>query len=1194
MYIENNCYKKRKIVIDEELSCYSIKNINNRNKKYLYSVTYNNLFDTSFVKPLLSLPLNTKYVYDRFLENMSVTYDDFISMYNRVVNNNIIYKLSSVLNSAVLYYKKMDDMRHFIINSRVIYVIMTASRVYVGQTKFFDQRVKQHLYCVRKYNNNKNDIICFPSMNTSKNISTYLYKYISKHPFVILPLFRIHEHETLYVESMLIKQFGHVSLNTKNDYVDNLHKKNIITSQKVNNRCSKRSVGNTLGRSVLKQVWKKKKKKSQGCDKIRLPMFYKEGICFVSFLSVLSNHINECIYITFYPNGKMVDDINICIYSYYNSIVIYNNERITLSVLCNLLKKTKTKMIFAIKPIRNNSLTEMLFLLIAENCETNRIDFLLNILNETTLKDITVFFWIRLFKIANKFNNRRTTLKIRKFIKDYIFFFYNINNKEITLNISFNVSVPYSPFINKNIFTLCHKNIILAFTDKPFILNNTYTTLKKEKPLSVLILNHHNFLKDFKEDMVVTCACNTKTLTHKIIMPYEMPLMDDIALRNVKVPKRSITNKSLKDVLLSFINVIGKFTLILNRENVVLSDFDFIFNDYNNSIDIFIKSKNVLMSFNINSLNVFLLVLSFVDIGHMIILDLFLTNCDLFVTNSSNSSIMLLKLLYDVVPVDVLMKNRYLIRLINLNFTDIKYNHKHNHYFTLNNTLCVYSFILKHKLMISGCKTCHIDSIITMFNNIIIKNVKNNYDPEREIVRIKNKYKNMIWIPIDKNSRKLAAICPVRLKEELIECFVQDKKHFSVISKETDDEKEFLYTKIICQKMKKTWLKKTWCNKPNFLPNLSISIKLDGVRFRPIGMYHKVPFLKLLSYISRGLVCITEFSGLKTFTIHRCNDVKQFISNFNDICLENDYDINCNIMDIKNFFTEVQVRFLLPRLRYVLSNYSRKNKTSFVSVPIYKHNKLKPVVGKSNSTKYLHLSLEMLYDVVVFACENAYFRLGSYIFKQSDGLPQGSPISPPLSCIYVMKDEHRHSTSLRYITLHVERFLLFIMRYADDLIRFIAAKKIDNDLIKKIDNYITNDLYEYDVDGKNLLLVPSGENKYLDSNIVIYDNNKRIKMTYHNKNKNIMSCNYQEVGRFLHKNDCMHIKTKINTFTNILVRISDNTTYEDDYIEPTIQLLYEMHMLNYDKNDMIAAIIAANRARKHIIWNACIAIVRGL
>ena len=37
-----------------------------------------------------------------------------------------------------------------------------------------------------------------------------------------------------------------------------------------------------------------------------------------------------------------------------------------------------------------------------------------------------------------------------------------------------------------------------------------------------------------------------------------------------------------------------------------------------------------------------------------------------------------------------------------------------------------------------------------------------------------------------------------------------------------------------------------------------------------------------------------------------------------------------------------------------------------------------------------------------------------------------------------------------------------------------------------------------------------------------------------------------------------------------------------------------MHMLNYDKNDMIAAIIAANRARKHIIWNACIAIVRGL
>ena len=131
---------------------------------------------------------------------MSVTYKDFISMYDRVVGNNIIYRLSSILKIVTIYYKELNDLRHFIMNSRVIYIILTASRVYIGQTKFFEQRMKQHLYCVRKYSNNKNDIICFPSLNTRKNVNTYLYKYISKRPFIILPLFRIYDYDTLCVE----------------------------------------------------------------------------------------------------------------------------------------------------------------------------------------------------------------------------------------------------------------------------------------------------------------------------------------------------------------------------------------------------------------------------------------------------------------------------------------------------------------------------------------------------------------------------------------------------------------------------------------------------------------------------------------------------------------------------------------------------------------------------------------------------------------------------------------------------------------------------------------------------------------------------------------------------------------------------------------------------------------------------------
>ena len=45
---------------------------------------------------------------------------------------------------------------------------------------------------------------------------------------------------------MFIKQFGHVSLNYKDDYIDNLQKKNIITSKNVHKKINKCNVGNYL------------------------------------------------------------------------------------------------------------------------------------------------------------------------------------------------------------------------------------------------------------------------------------------------------------------------------------------------------------------------------------------------------------------------------------------------------------------------------------------------------------------------------------------------------------------------------------------------------------------------------------------------------------------------------------------------------------------------------------------------------------------------------------------------------------------------------------------------------------------------------------------------------------------------------------------------------------------------------------
>ena len=138
--------------------------------------------------------------------------------------------------------------------------------------------------------------------------------------------------------------------------------------------------------------------------------------------------------------------------------------------------------------------------------------------------------------------------------------------------------------------------------------------------------------------------------------------------------------------------------------------------------------------------------------------------------------------------------------------------------------------------------------------------------------------------------------------------------------------------------------------------------------------------------------------------------------------------------------------------------------------------------------------MDMILNIIEFCCENALFRLGSYVMKQSEGLPQGNPVSPPLSVIYVMFDEFTHNTTFDRLSFHCDSFYLLLIRYADDLIRFIAAKNISLLLIDKIDNYIMNDLYEHDIKDKNLILVPNNTTKYLDTDIILYNNNTFLKM----------------------------------------------------------------------------------------------------
>ena len=231
-----------------------------------------------------------------------------------------------------------------------------------------------------------------------------------------------------------------------------------------------------------------------------------------------------------------------------------------------------------------------------------------------------------------------------------------------------------------------------------------------------------------------------------------------------------------------------------------------------------------------------------------------------------------------------------------------KFNNNYN-YNSLKNNVYVCKFVLCHNLLLSDVCVTDVLRVSNLMDKIISFPERGTYTPEKDIIRIKQKYDGMVWVPIDKNARKLAAVCPVRMKCELLKCFVEDTKHFSVLSSEGDDLLSKVLMKQVVDKMNKNWLRYTWVNKPLCMGNLSVTVKMDGVRFRPIGMYHKVTFVKILRYVAVALVHIIEFCGLlESFNLFRTIDLKGMMKNFNDLCVNNDYVINYKTMDIKKFF----------------------------------------------------------------------------------------------------------------------------------------------------------------------------------------------------------------------------------------------------------------------------------------------------
>jgi len=125
----------------------------------------------------------------------------------------------------------------------------------------------------------------------------------------------------------------------------------------------------------------------------------------------------------------------------------------------------------------------------------------------------------------------------------------------------------------------------------------------------------------------------------------------------------------------------------------------------------------------------------------------------------------------------------------------------------------------------------------------------------------------------------------------------------------------------------------------------------------------------------------------------------------------------------------------------------------------------------------------------------------------------------------------------------------------DDVMCLIAVKQSNDKLfiITAFQNYIQHRLY--DQEHSLLTLKKQNTDKYLDTQIIIYNNEHSIKIIYNNKNNDLSRTLTQSIGRYHNCSAPSLMQHKISAALSTIVRIYDFTTFESDMIKPTLQIL---------------------------------------
>lgn len=310
------------------------------------------------------------------------------------------------------------------------------------------------------------------------------------------------------------------------------------------------------------------------------------------------------------------------------------------------------------------------------------------------------------------------------------------------------------------------------------------------------------------------------------------------------------------------------------------------------------------------------------------------------------------------------------------------------------------------------------------------KNGKECVLTEQEVRKVKKKMEKWVITWLDKNDGELFVCCPVWYWLRVKELFDWSKNGNYEIAELTEME------------IRQKWRKEMkWWGREDQEGEIPVAYALpkekDIRKMRPIVSYKKHPWKGTLNMAARLIFFMIKKVRMDETIIWKTNDLKRMVEDLNK-WVKNDEEVVNFTADIKNMYTSLLHKEILKSAEWLLDLVRGKVRGS-KWLSIERRGRGGGKFGKGWGAGMVDFQTTNILKLVEFDLQNCFFRLGKMILIQKEGIPMGSPLSPPLAVLTCLRYEMEIQS-----TLGADNRIR-IKRYIDDVWFLGKFKKGDEE-----------------------------------------------------------------------------------------------------------------------------------------------------